>query len=283
VIASRRVFSVCLAVLLAVPVLAAQVKESAITKQLEKFRAVPVPDRPAAAIKLAQDIATLPPGERKVQYADSLSHLVTEGEQGKDALQAAADILSKALTETPIPAKHDVPPMPYMDLARLVHYEGVTTTLADPLYAKAKQTLDDNDADIQKIDFTLKDLHSKPLTLSELKGKIVLVNFWATWCAPCRAEMPVLDWLYTRFESQGLVVLSITDEDFMKVGPFLANAKYHPTVLLDPGGKVHKQFHIEGIPRTFVFGRDGKLIGVGIDERTAKQFLTMLSTTDLHP
>jgi len=59
--------------------------------------------------------------------------------------------------------------------------------------------------------------------------------------------------------------------------------KFHPTVLLDPGGKVHKQFHVEGIPHRFLFDRNGKLLGVAIDEPRPKQFLAMLSKTDLYP
>jgi thiol-disulfide isomerase/thioredoxin len=110
-----------------------------------------------------------------------------------------------------------------------------------------------------------------------------MVNFWATWCPPCRTEMPVLDEIQTRFGSQGLVVLGITDESGLTVGPFIAGTNYHPTVLFDAAGKVHKEFHIEGIPRTFIFDRDGKLIGETIDQGTWKQFTTILSKTDLHP
>jgi thiol-disulfide isomerase/thioredoxin len=108
-------------------------------------------------------------------------------------------------------------------------------------------------------------------------------NLWATWCAPCKVEMPELDWLSTRYESQGLVVLSITLEDEAKVRQFASSQKYHPAVLIDQGGKVTKQFHIEEIPKTFVYGRDGELIAVGIDQHTRKQFLRMLSNTDLRP
>ena len=282
-ISLRRAPVLYLAVLFSGMYLPGQVKESAVAKQLDGLRSLPDAQRPAATVKLAQDIGTLPSGQSKVKYADELTNLVTEGDQGSDALQAAADALTKALTESPVPAKGDEPPRPYMDLARLVRYEGATTTFTDPLYIKAGQILAANDAEIEKADFTLKDLHNKPVTLSSLRGKIVLVNFWATWCAPCRIEMPTLDFLSTRFESQGLVVLSITDEDLFKVGSYLANAKYHPAVLLDPGGQVHKQFHIDGIPHTYLFDRDGKLLAVAVDERTPKQFLTMLSKTDLHP
>lgn len=270
------------AVSAAAPFLHAEVKPSAVESQLKNLRTVPTEKRPAATTQLAKDIATLPAGTQKLSYADALSHLATEGDPGEEALQAVADALSQSLIETPVPAKNDKTPMPYLDLARLERYEHVKVTLSDPLYAKAQQTLVDNEADIAKADFTLHDMKNKKVTLSELRGKIVLVNFWATWCGPCRLEMATLDALYAYFQPQGLVVLSITDEDPIKVSQFLGMAHYRPMVLLDPGGKAHQQFHITGIPNTFLFGRDGKLLAVATDQRTQRQFLQMLAKTDLH-
>jgi len=278
-----RMVSLCALLVIAVPLLNAQAKPGQVENALRNLRSVPVDQKPAAIIKLATDIRTLPAGKEKVSYADALTHLSTEGDMGKDALQAVADTLSASLTETPIPAKSDKVPMPYYDLAKLVHYEGVTTTTTDPQYLKAAQMLTDNDASLEKVDFSLKDLRGKKVTLSDLRGKIVLVNFWATWCAPCRVEMQDLDALSRYFAPQGLVVLSITDEDGFKVSQFFGGAKYNPEVLLDPGGKVHEQFHVTGIPNTYLFNRDGKLLAVAIDERTRRQFLDMLSKTDLHP
>jgi len=271
------------AVLIAAPLLPAQTSESTIVKQIQSLRSLAAEKRGAATIQIAQEVQTLPAGKNKLQDADALSHLVTEGDQGSDALQAVADTLAKALAEFPVPAKGDEPPMPYMDLARLVHYEHVNAKLDDPLFAKAMQVLEAKDADIQKADFTLKDLHNRKWTLSELRGKIVLVNFWATWCAPCRAEMPNLDVIYTHYQSQGLVILSITDEDAFKVNGFISAMSYHPPVLLDSGDTVHKLFHITGIPQSFAFDRNGKLVGVGIDECTQRQFFGLLAAAGLQP
>jgi thiol-disulfide isomerase/thioredoxin len=247
-----------------------------------KLRSLSAQERPVATVKLAAEISALPAGPKKVELANSLANLVTEGDQGAATVQAVADVLSKALAESPVPAKKDSPPAPYMEMARLVRYKDVSTTLNDPLLEKARQVLIANDADIQKADFTLRDLSGKKYTLSELRGKIVMVNFWATWCPPCRAEMPDLDWIFTHFQSQGLIVLSITSEDSFTVGPFITNHPYHPPVLIDMGGKVAKQFHVDGIPKTFIFNRDGKLLGQTIDECTQRQFLDMLGKTDLH-
>jgi thiol-disulfide isomerase/thioredoxin len=272
------------ALLLIAPALhAAEPTESSITNQLKNLRSVSTAQRPAATTKIALDIRTLPAGLNKVKLADALVHLSTEGDAGQDTLNAVAQTLSQALTESPVPAKNDQPPMPYMDLAKLSRYEQVNVDLKDPLLTKANDILVANDAEIEKVDFTLKDLHGKKFTLSELRGKIVLVNFWATWCPPCRAEMPDLDAIYTHFQSQGLVILSISDEAPFKVASYIGPANYHPPVLLDTDGKVAKQFHIDGIPKTFIFNRDGKLVAQSIDMRTQRQFLMMLAKTDLHP
>jgi thiol-disulfide isomerase/thioredoxin len=256
---------------------------SKLEDRMRSLRSLPDAQRPAATVQLAADIRALPPSADKLNLADSLAHLVTEGDQGQATVQAVADDLRQSLAETPAPSKKGEVPMPYMDLANLVRYEGAAEQFDDPMYAKAMQTLVDNDAQVAKADFTLKDLKGKKWTLSELHGKIVLANFWATWCGPCKLEMPNLDWLYTRFEPQGLVVLSITSEDAFKVAAYTSAWKYHPPILIDQGGKVFQQFHIEGIPRTYLFDRDGKLLAEAIDQRTQRQFLMMLSKTDLHP
>jgi len=271
------------AALLAVSPLYSQATEASIVARLKTLRSLSAEQRPIVTVEVANDIRALPPGINKVRLADSVSHLVTEGDQGQAALQTVADALRVALAEAPISSKSDQPPMPYMDLATLVRYEHVTAELNDPLFAKAQQILADNDAGIEKADFTLRDLRGKKYTLSQLRGQIVVVNFWATWCPPCRLEMPSLDAIYTHFQPQGLVVLSITDEDSFKVASMVGGWNYHPPILIDTGDRVEKEFHITGIPKTFVFDRDGKLVGEAIDQCSMRQFLQMLSKTDLHP
>jgi hypothetical protein len=86
----------------AVPLVHAQVKESKIVDQLKSLRAVAPDQKGAAILRIAADIYTQPPGLQKVKLADNLVHLVTEGDPGPEPLQAAADTLAKALTESPV-------------------------------------------------------------------------------------------------------------------------------------------------------------------------------------
>jgi len=269
--------------LVAVPCLHGQASPGTIAGEIGKLRSLPDQERSAATIKAANEIGRLPPGMNKVELADKVSQRVTEGDQGRGALQAVADALSKALAESPLRIRGSEPPQPYMDLARLARYEHVTVSLDDPVYKKAIDILAANEADIAKADFTLEDLNNKKWTLSELRGKIVLVNFWATWCPPCRAEMPSLDDLYTHYQNEGLVILSITDENPSTVNSFLEGKNYHPPVLIDSDRAVNNEFHVEGIPQTFVFDRDGKLTGIAIDQSTQSQFLALLTQAGLKP
>jgi peroxiredoxin len=255
--------------------------EQAIATQLRGLRGVPDDQRGRQTTDIAMQIRALPAGTNKVRLALGLAGLSTEGDFGHDALQAVATTLSLALRETPIAGKDGQPARPYLELASLVKYEHVATDLTDPQLTQAQELLEKRQAEVQRANFTLTDLSGKSWTLSSLRGKIVFVNFWATWCPPCRKEMPDLEALSRQFAGQGLVVLAISDEEPTKVEPFVVQHKFTYPILLDPGRKVHEQFYVEGIPKTFLFDREGKLVAQSIDMRTRGQFLQMLALAGL--
>jgi peroxiredoxin len=279
------------AVVLGASVFAGQAKpagDADIVKQIQGLRALPDAERGKQTGAVALEIRELPASVRKVQLAVGLAHLSTEGDPGRDNLQAVTTTLALAVTETPAPPdkKTGEPAEPYRELAKLVRYEGLTVeggVTDDAQFKQASDALAAEDASVEKADFTLRDLKNKKWTLSELRGKIVVVNFWATWCPPCRKELPDLDAIYQHYQSEGLVVLAITDEDGFKVTQFFGGHNLAFPVLLDPGREVAKKFHVDGLPRTFVFDREGKLVAQSIDMRTQRQFLHMMGTAGLKP
>jgi peroxiredoxin len=111
-------------------------------------------------------------------------------------------------------------------------------------------------------DFTLKDLAGKTVSLSAMRGKVVFLNVWATWCAPCREEMPSIEALYERFrQKRDFVVYAVSqDTDSAAVAPYMRRNGYKFNALLDPQNVVGEAYKVSGIPETFVIGRDGRIV-----------------------
>jgi peroxiredoxin len=256
-------------------------QEKTIVEQLHHLRRLPDDDRAHTTKQLALQIRQLPATPNKLMLAGGLATLSTEGDFGHDTLQEVANTLAMALQEQPQPGKNGEPDSLYVELASLVRYEHMQVKVDAPQFSAAMVKLDADDAKRQQADFTLTDLQGKSWNLKSLGGKVVLVNFWATWCPPCRKEMPDLESLYLQFKNQGLVVLAISDESAVKVNKFLAARSFTYPVLLDPSRKVNQTFLIEGLPKSFVFDRSGKLVTQSIDMRTRGQFLEMLAQAGL--
>ncbi len=255
--------------------------ELEISSKIGKLRSLDDVERAKVTKELALAIRNLPAGMRKVSLASSLTNLSTEGDFGKDTLQEVTTTLVQAVKEFPVAPIGGKPAPPYSQLAALAKYEQMKFTLDDPQYKTAVAELDATDKARAKVDFTLTDLAGKKHTLSSLKGKVVLVNFWATWCPPCRKEMPDMEILHKRFKDQGLVILAISDEERPTIEKFITANGYTFPILLDVEGKVGEAYKIDGIPKSFIYDRTGKIVAQSIDMRTQKQFLDLLAKAGL--
>jgi len=107
-------------------------------------------------------------------------------------------------------------------------------------------------------DFTLKSLEGANLRLEEYRGQVVLINFWASWCGPCRQEMPILDRLHQRYEDTGFAVLGVNVEGEVAPAQKIVD-KTNVTfpVLIDEGQSVSQLYDLEAMPSTVVVDRDG--------------------------
>lgn len=257
-------------------------QEKPIVEQIRGLRKLDDSVRARKTKNLALQIRQLSVVPNKLRLAGALANLSTEGDFGRDTLQEVTTTLAQALHEQPPAGKPGEPDEQYVELASLVRYEHMSAESDNPQFKEAIARLEAEDARRQKADFTLSDLQGKTWHMRELKGKVVLVNFWATWCPPCRKEMPDLQALYDKYKDQGFVVLSISDEEAAKVSPFITERNISYPVLLDPGRKVNDAFVVEGIPKSFVYDREGELVAQSIDMRTRNQFQQMLAAAGLN-
>jgi len=123
--------------------------------------------------------------------------------------------------------------------------------LVAPVWAAAQSA--------QKVELELKDINGRVLKLADYKGKVLLINFWATWCAPCRAEIPELIKLQSKYKDKGLQIVGITypPEDLSEVKRYVKNAKVNYPIAIGTKATKAKFTTSETLPITVVIGRDG--------------------------
>lgn len=109
-------------------------------------------------------------------------------------------------------------------------------------------------------DFSLPDLQDRSYNLGDQRGKIVVLAFWATWCPPCRSEMPTFAKLQKELAPEGVFVVPVANDDATKAKDFLAKKKLEVLSLVDTGGAVSRQFGANALPKTFVLDRDGVVV-----------------------
>lgn len=256
-------------------------REKPIVEQIRELRKLDDTVRARVTKELALQIRQLSVVPNKLRLAGGLANHATEGDFGRDTLQEVTTTLAQALREQPPSGKPGQPDELYIELASLVRYEHMQAESDNSQFKEAMSKLESDDAKREKADLTLTDMQAKPWHLADLKGRVVLVNFWATWCPPCRKEMPDLQALYDKYKDQGFIVLAISDEEAAKVTLFITERKISFPVLLDPGRKVNESFVVDGIPKSFVYNREGKLVAQSIDMRTRSQFQEMLARAGL--
>ena len=131
-------------------------------------------------------------------------------------------------------------------------------------------------------DFTLKNLQGKEVGLKEFRGKVVLLNFWATWCSPCRVEIPSMVELYSKYKGRGLEIIGVNLDQLGKseVEKFSREHKMNFPVLLNPSGNVASLYGVRAIPTTFFLDRNGKISGKisGAVDWTAEENLSRIDS-----
>ncbi len=111
-------------------------------------------------------------------------------------------------------------------------------------------------------DFALPDLQDRTIRLSDFRGKVVFLNFWATWCQPCKEEMPSMEVLYKTFERDGLVVLAVSIDRVttkQNIPPFVNSMNLTFPVLVDSWGQTDKRYKLMGVPETYIIDQEGVL------------------------
>jgi cytochrome c biogenesis protein CcmG/thiol:disulfide interchange protein DsbE len=111
--------------------------------------------------------------------------------------------------------------------------------------------------------FKLTDLQGDSVSMADLHGKVVFLNIWATWCAPCREEMPSMEKLYERLHGdKGFVMLAISQDTGSReeVMAYVKKHGYHFDVLLDPKNAVAEAYNVSGVPETFIIDRGGRIV-----------------------
>jgi peroxiredoxin/outer membrane lipoprotein-sorting protein len=130
-------------------------------------------------------------------------------------------------------------------------------------------------------DFTLTSVGGKEVKLRDFHGKVVLLDFWATWCTPCRSEMPTIELLHRQFKDKGLVVLGVDDEDASTQNDFLEKSGFSFVSLVEARKQVSNQFHVGGIPTTVLIDQRGTIRTFDLGETSFESFRESLAKVGL--
>jgi peroxiredoxin len=132
-------------------------------------------------------------------------------------------------------------------------------------------------------DFTLKSRSGENMKLSEFRGDVVMINFWASWCAPCRKEMPLLEDMYKKYNDLGFVLLGVNvEEDSSNANDLLREIPVSFPILFDDKNEISKLYKVVAMPSTIMVDRDGKMRYIhhgylpGYEEKYVKQIKELI-------
>jgi len=145
-------------------------------------------------------------------------------------------------------------------LVLMTQHHGLRTA---PLSSEQSQSQAPVSAGNQAANFKLEALDGHTVSLEALRGKVIFLNVWATWCGPCREEMPSMQTLYDDFKNnKDFVMLAVSQDTKGRsvVAPYVEKNGYHFTILLDPENKVSETYDMSGVPETFIIDRKGQIV-----------------------
>jgi thiol-disulfide isomerase/thioredoxin len=166
-------------------------------------------------------------------------------------------------------------------------YNNAPTPLPPPTTEAPKDTTGQSNGEeeaatsIDALDFTLEDMNGNKVSLSDFKGKTIFLNFWASWCGPCKYEMPFIEQLYQETQDSDLVIITVNlQESKSTVSSFMTDNKYTFPVWLDIKGDVANQYGVSGIPLSLLINKDFKIVsaheGYMNDYEMMKSFVDQL-------
>ncbi len=206
--------------------------------------------------------------------ADDLIWWADKAGLDRETIRPAVELLVEAAPDSSYPI--------YDDAVLVMRQYGVDFGQNDPSIQARIALAQLEDALSNRYSFTLPSLDGTSTRLKDLRGKVVLLNFWATWCGPCRAEKPILQRVYSELKDKGFMLLAITDEDPAVVRRFVNEYQITLPVSIDRTRTVFDHYLIEGIPKTIILDRQGRAVARPVtvsDEGKLRKLLAAAGVT----